>query len=353
MTRPSAQQAMPLNPGTRLGHSQSPATRGLALVGVLLMAPGVVAGQSPERAAVPRTAWGAPDLQGVWDFRTLTPLERPRNLAGKATFTEEEAAEFARRSIESRASDSIRDRSVHAYWWLDFGTAVNEDRRTSLISDPQDGRIPPLTPAAQETVRGPQQHPITQPLVLETGADGPEDRGVAARCIIGFSSGPPIVPSAYNNILQVFQTPDYVVIFTEMVHDARIVPLDGRPHLAKTVRQWLGDSRGHWEGETLVIETTNLTDKASFSGNLIAKGASGETYNVVERLTRINADRLVYEFTVEDPTWWARPWTAAIPMKRTAQQVYEYACHEGNYGMFNILSGSRAADRASDEAADR
>ena len=320
---------------------------------MLLMAPGVAAAQSPEHAEGPRNAWGAPDLQGVWDFRTLTPLERPRNLAGTATFTEEEAAEFARRSIENRASDGARDRSVHAYWWLDFGTAVNEDRRTALISDPPDGRIPPLTPAAKETVRGPRQRPIRQPLVLEPGADGPEDRGVAARCLVGFSSGPPIVPSAYNNILQVFQTPDYVVIFTEMVHDARIVPLDGRPHLPETVRQWLGDSRGHWEGETLVIDTTNLTDKASFSGNLVAKGASGETYHVVERLTRINADRLVYEFTVEDPTWWTRPWTAAIPMKRTAHQVYEYACHEGNYGMVNILSGSRAADRASDEAADR
>ena len=250
--------------------------KGLALVGVLLMAPAVVAAQSPEDPEVPRTSWGAPDLQGVWDFRTLTPLERPRNLEGKESFTDEEAAEFERRSIENRSIPSVRDRSVHAYWWLDYGTEVNADRRTSLISDPPDGRIPPLTPAAQEKVRVPRQHPITQPLVIEGGADGPEDRGVAARCIIGFSSGPPIVPSAYNNILQVFQTQDYVVIFTEMVHEARIVPLDGRPHLAKPIRQWLGDSRGHWEGETLVVETTNFTDKASFSGNLIAKGASGE-----------------------------------------------------------------------------
>ena len=327
--------------------------KGLALVGVVLMAPGVLAAQAPEGAEVQRTDWGAPDLQGVWDFRTLTPLERPRNLEGKALFTDEEAAEFARRSIERRASDGVRTRSVHAYWWLDYGTEVNEDRRTSLIRDPPDGRIPPLTPAAQETVLTPRQHPITQPLVMDSGADGPADRGLAARCIIGFSSGPPIVPSAYNNILQVFQTPDYVVIFTEMVHEARIVPLDDRPHLAETTRQWLGDSRGHWDGETLVVETTNFTDKASFSGNLIAKGASGETYHVVERLTRVNTETLVYEFTVSDPTWWTQSWTAAIPMKRTAQHVYEYACHEGNYGMFNILSGSRAADQANEEAANR
>ncbi len=267
--------------------------KGLALVGALLMAPGVPMAQSPEDPEAQRTPWGAPDLRGVWDFRTLTPLERPRNLEGKASFTDEEAAEFERRAIERRATDGARDRSVHAYWWLDFGTEVNQDRRTSLISDPPDGRIPPLTSAARETVRAPRRRPVTQPLVLEGGANGPEDRGLAARCIIGFSSGPPIVPSAYNNILQVFQTPDHVVIFTEMVHEARIVPLDNRPRLAPTIRQWLGDSRGHWEGETLVVETTNLTDRASFSGNLTAKGASGATYRVVERLTRVNADRLV------------------------------------------------------------
>jgi len=325
----------------------------LALVGALLTAPWAVAAQSPDDTEVPRTSWGVPDLRGVWDFRTLTPLERPRNLEGQARFTEEGAAEFARRSIERRATDGGRDRSVHAYWWLDYGTEVNEDRRTSLISDPVDGRIPPLTPTAQEMVRAPRQHPITQPLVLESGADGPDDRGVAARCIIGFSSGPPIVPSAYNNILQVFQTPDHVVIFTEMVHEARIVPLNDRPHLTQSIRQWLGDSRGHWEGDTLVVDTTNFTDKASFSGSLMAKGASGETYHVVERLTRVNAETLVYEFTVEDPTWWTRPWTAAIPMKRTRQLTYEYACHEGNYGMFNILSGSRSDDQARAEAGNR
>ena len=322
----------------------------LALVGALLMVSGTVTAQSPEDATVPRTAWGAPDLQGVWDFRTLTPLERPRTLEGKRSFTDEEAAEFERRSIENRASDNLRDRSVHAYWWLDYGTAVTEDHRTALIIDPPDGRIPALTPAAREKVRAPREHPITQPLVLETGADGPEDRGIAARYIIGFSSGPPIVPSAYNNILQVFQTPDHVVIFTEMVHEARIVPLDGRPHLPQNIRQWLGDSRGHWEGDTLVIETSNFTDKASFSGNLAAKGASGETYHVIERLTRVSDGSLAYEFTVEDPTWWTRPWTAVIPMTRTDQSVYEYACHEGNYGMFNILSGSRADDRAAAKA---
>ena len=321
----------------------------LALVAVLLMVPGVLGAQPANRTAVLNTPWGTPDLQGVWDFRTLTPLERPGQLEGKESFTKEEAAEFVERSIENRSSEEAKDRSVHAYWWLDFGTNVNADNRTSLIVDPPDGRIPPLTPSAQEKVRSPRAQPITQPLVLTGGADGPEDRGVAARCIIGFSSGPPIVPSAYNNILQIFQTPSHVVIFTEMVHEARIVPLDDQPVLPGSIPQWLGDSRGHWEGETLVIETSNFTDKASFSGNLIAKGASGKTYHLIERLTRIDRDNLVYEFTVEDDTWWTRPWTARVPMKRTDQAVYEYACHEGNYGMFNILSGSRADDRAAAE----
>ena len=310
--------------------------KGLALVGALLTAPWAVAAQSPDDTEVPRTSWGVPDLRGVWDFRTLTPLERPRNLEGQARFTEEGAAEFARRSIERRATDGVRDRSVHAYWWLDYGTEVNEDRRTSLISDPVDGRIPPLTPTAQEMVRAPRQHPITQPLVLESGADGPDDRGVAARCIIGFSSGPPIVPSAYNNILQVFQTPDYVVIFTEMVHEARIVPLDDRPHLAETTRQWLGDSRGHWDGETLVIETTHFRADS---------GLTGPNMHLIERLTRLDSDTVAYEYTVTDSTVYTAPYTVMMPLRRTNGPIFEYACHEGNYGLYGILAGARELER--------
>jgi hypothetical protein len=152
------------------------------------------------------------------------------------------------------------------------------------------------------------------------------------------------VPSEYNNILQVLQTPEHVVIFTEMVHEARVVPLDGRAHLPADVSQWLGDSRGHWEGDTLVVDTTNFTDKVSFNGGLVGRGASGETFHLVERLTRVNAETLLYEFTVEDPTWWERSWTAAIPMKTTQGPIFEYACHEGNYGMTNLLTGTRAQE---------
>jgi len=187
--------------------------------------------------------------------------------------------------------------------------------------------------------------------VLGVVAQGPEDVGLSERCMLGFNSGPPITPSEYNNILQLFQTPDHVVIFTEMVHEARIIPLDGRAHLPGDVPQWLGDSRGHWDGDTLVVDTTNFTDKSSFSGGLLGRGASGETFHLVERFTRVSADTLLYEFTVEDPKTWTRPWTAAVPMQKTDRPIFEYACHEGNYGMTNLLAGARAEERAAAQAA--
>jgi hypothetical protein len=181
---------------------------------------------------------------------------------------------------------------------------------------------------------------------LQRPADGPEDRYLAERCILGFNAGPPMIPSAYNNNVQIFQNPGYVVLLNEMVHDARIIPLDGRPHLPPHIRQWKGDSRGHWEGNTLVVETTNFRDESNF------RQASGPTYHLVERFTRVDAATLLYEFTVNDPKIWTRPWTAAVPMAKTELPIYEYACHEGNYGMFNLLAGARAEERkAAEEAA--
>ena len=283
----------------------------------------------------------------MWDFRTLTPLQRPSNLADKAFPSDEEAAAFVQQTLRARDKDHRYDNprldvefAYNQFWW-DYGTTITEDKRTSLIVDPPDGRIPPLTPGAQE--RAPR--PVTERVVLGSVAHGPEDVGLSERCLLGFNSGPPIVPSEYNNILQLLQTPDHVVIFTEMIHEARIVPLDGRPHLREDMHQWLGDSRGHWEGDTLVVDTRNFTDKSSFSGGLIGRGASGETYHLVERFTRVDAETLLYEFTVEDPTWWTRPWTAAIPMKTTEGPIFEYACNEGNYGMTNLLTGARAQER--------
>jgi len=301
--------------------------------------------QTPSSAAdsstPPRTPWGDPDLQGIWDFRTLTPLERPKELAGKEFLTDVEVAEFEQQTLEQRnadrrdGADKLRgpgsdvERAYNQFWW-DYGTNVIGSRRTSLIVDPPDGRIP-WTPEAQKRAAGFFGFFGRIPA-------GPEDRALSERCILGFNSGPPMVPSAYNNNVQLFQIPGYVVILNEMVHNARIVPIDGRPHLPQDLRQWVGDSRGHWEGTTLVVDTTNFLRETSFTG-------SSANLHLVERFTRADADTLLYEFTVEDPTTWTRAWTAAVPMKKTELPMYEYACHEGNYGMFGILEGARAEEK--------
>jgi hypothetical protein len=308
---------------------------------------------------------GKPSLQGNWDFRTITPLERPANQAGQKVLSENEAAAI-QKEAESRkarlaAPSEVRNEprapggggaAVGAYndFWLDFGTNVVADRRTSLIVDPPDGRLPALVPSAKRQVGSlledlDLQRPIR---VLDAGtrADGPEDRGLAERCIVGFNAGPPMMPSAYNNHMLLIQNSDYVVILNEMVHDARIIPLDGRPHLPASIRQWMGDSRGHWEGDTLVVKTKNFTDKtASFSPNGMMAYGTGTTLNLTERFRRADQNTLLYEFTVEDPTTFTKPFTAVLPMRRSDELVYEYACHEGNYGLLSILSGTRAEDR--------
>lgn len=291
-----------------------------------------------------RTPWGDPDLQGIWDFRTLTPLERPDELSGKKVLSDGEAAEYERRTLQTldkdrrtedglTAAEDVRN-AYNQFWW-DYGTKLTEDKRTSLIVDPPDGRVPKLTPEAQKRADA-------RAAALARPAHGPEDRTVAERCILGFNAGPPMNPSVYNNFLHLFQTPEYVVILTEMVHDARIVPLDGRPHVPRGIRQWRGDSRGHWEGVTLVVDTTNFTDKTSFRG-------SGEDMHLVERFTRVDADRLLYEYTIDDPKSFVRAWSAAIPMNKTDDPMFEYACHEGNYGMLHLLQGARAQEKAESE----
>ena len=284
-------------------------------------------------------------------------MERPRNYGDREFLTDEEAAayeqQFSQRLDDSRRSPGTVADVERAYneFWYDFGSNLTEDKRTSLIVDPPDGRIPPLTEEARLRATGANESPLRERVIFRSGADGPEDRGLSERCILGFSSGPPLTPRAYNNNMQLFQTPDHVVIFTEMVHEARIVPLDGRPHLPRDLVQWLGDSRGHWDGDTLVIETINFTDKASFTGTLGTRGGSDENLHLIERLTRLDADTLVYEFTVTDVTAWTHPWTAVIPLRRSEGSLFEYACHEGNHGMVGILSGARAEERAAAEAA--
>jgi hypothetical protein len=315
--------------------------------------------QTKDAGVVPRTPAGRPDLQGVWDFRSATPLERPDELAGKEFLTPEEAAAFEqerRFTLDmDRRDGGVRDvdRAYNDFWW-DFGTSLTEDQRTSLIVDPPNGKIPPLTPEAErraEMAHG--THPV-RTRVGGIGADGPEDRGLAERCLLGFNAGPPFAPSAYNNNVQLFQTPDHVVILMEMVHDARIVSLDGRPPLPNHLRQWRGDSRGRWEGDTLVVETTNFTHKTgSFGPSGVRVPVSSETMHLTERFTRVDVDTLLYEFTVDDPATFTDPFTAVVPMTNRGEQMYEYACHEGNYGLANLLRGARAEEQTAAETPSR
>lgn len=308
------------------------------------LTPAVASGQ--DDSGPPRTHWGAPDLGGIWDFRTMTPLERPEGLGDTHVWSEEEAADYRQRMLERRSEDPLGPRSVHAAWWLDGGTELTADRRTSLIFEPANGRVPPLTPEAK--ARREAQgvgRPVRLRQARNSPAEGPEDLGVGERCLSGFSTGPPITPSAYNNHLMVFQTPDHVVLLTEMVHEARIVPLDGRAHVSDDIRGWLGDSRGHWEGDTLVIESTNFTSKIGSFNTLGNALGSGETLSLTERLTRADDDTLLYEFTVDDDETFIAPFTAAIPMRRTDMPMYEFACHEGNRGLEGILRGARARER--------
>ena len=309
------------------------------VVVVVLLAPLPGLAQSADSSAAPRTPWGKPDLHGVWDFAILTPLERPEQFAGKETLTDEDVANIVEQSVQQTQflSGNIGKTGTYDEFWFDFGTDVSADRRTSLIVDPSNGRVPPLTPTAQKRMAARQAYLRDHP------ADSWEDRNIGERCILGFNTGPPMAPSAYNNVFQLFQTPDHVVILNEMVHDARVVPLDDSAHLPPHMRQWHGDSRGHWDGDSLVVETISFTDKTSFRG-------STDSLHLVERFTRADADTLLYEFTVTDPRTFTQPWTAVVPMNLSSNRTYEYACHEGNYGMEGILAGHRAEERASAEA---
>ncbi len=317
---------------------------GLAGLALALLLPSVSAGQSPRQ-----TLHGHPDLSGVWDFRTVTPLERPKEFADKEFLAEDEVAAYAAQRVEANNADLNRDEkkkvtttrgqvngtresrdlalAYNDFWW-DRGTAVVETRRTSLVVDPQDGRVPSLTDAAAaraaEAVR-----------INQRPSEGPEDRPLAERCITGFNSGPPMLPSAYNMNVQIFQTADHVVLLNEMVHNPRIIPLDGRDH--GTVPQWTGVSRGHYEGDTLIVETKNFLRETSFRN-------SSERLHLVERFQRLNERTLIYTFTVTDPTTWTQPWTVELPMRRSNLPIFEYACHEGNYGMDGTLTGARVVE---------
>jgi hypothetical protein len=314
---------------------------GLVLALLAAAAPFTVGGQSPGRYVPPRLPNGQPDLQGVWSYATITPLERPAELGDKAVLTPAEAEAWTKQTIarenkDVRPEDKTADvgAAYNDFWW-DRGTSVVGTRRTSLITDPPNGRIPSMTAAGQAgtSARG---------VVRMRIAEGPEDRPAAERCIIGFNAGPPMIPSAYNNHTQLFQAGTHVGIVNEMIHEVRIVPLDGRAVPASSVGFWRGVSRGRWDGDTLVVDTTNFNEGARVSYDIFATSRM----KVTERFTRVAADTLLYEFTVEDPTTWTRPWSGQLPMTKSRDRIYEYACHEGNYAMEHMLSGARADEKA-------
>ena len=309
-------------------------TGAAASVAVLLTATAI--GQSP-----PRTSWGDPDLRGVFTFATITPLQRPDDVG--EFLTDEEARSFEETTVRGRVDRPPPPGSTGSYnrFWVDYGTRVVDTNRTSLITD-AGGKLPPFAPRAAERYAARQTAGPQPPR-------GPEDTPVYERCIVGLNAGPPFVPSAYNNTVQLFQTPDYVVIFNEMNHHARIVPLDGRPHLSAEMRQWLGDSRGWWDNDTLVVETTNFHSSRELRSRGLQweytnVGAAETTERLVERFTRVDADRVTYEFTLDDPGTWMGPWSAAFSLTEIDEGLFEYACHEGNYGMTNMLRAARAQD---------
>jgi hypothetical protein len=329
--------------------------RSLVLLGaaaVMAVTPAHVTAQAPSRAAkptiaakawtAPRTADGHPDLQGIWSSASLTPFERPKELAGQEFFTEKEVAEFASRVVDQSNRDrrgATPDEDVAGSYnelWFDRGTKVASNLRTSIVVDPADGKVPALTPQAREAASA---RAVAQRRLPE----GPEDFALPVRCILWPTAGPPMLPGGYNNNYQIVQTRDYVAIDVEMIHDVRIVPLDGRAHLSSAIRQWMGDSLGHWEGDTLVVDTTNFTDKTHVRG-------SDRNLHVVERFTRTGADTIRYRFTIDDPTAFTKPWTGEIAMSRAPGPIYEYACHEGNYSLASMLAGARAEEKAEAEA---
>lgn len=298
---------------------------------------------TPKKWTNPRTPDGQPDLQGTWSNATITPFERPPDLAGKEYFTEQEAAEYEKKVLregnrDRRSSDPNADlKGAYNEFWFDRGTRVVPTRRTSIVVDPPDGRVPPLTPAAQTAAAAREG-------IARRPPEGPEDLPPIVRCLVWPTSGPPMLPTAYNNYYQIMQGPGYVAILTEMIHDIRIIPLDGRPHIPANIRQWLGDSRGRWEGNTLIVDTTNFSDKTNVSG-------SDENLHVIERFTRTAERTIMYEFTVDDPTAFTRVWKGEVPLTTASGPIYEYACHEGNYAMEGILKGARAQEKAAAEAA--
>jgi hypothetical protein len=293
---------------------------------------------------VPRTPDGQPDLQGFWTNNGYTPLERPRNVT-KEFYTKEEALEAEKRAASQEAEQTVPGtvEDVH-YDFSQFALDRSQsDRapnlRTSMIVDPPDGRLPPLTAEGQK--RAAERAEIEKTVGRW---DSAQSNQLDDRCVIFLGAGPPMMPAGYNSNYQIVQGPGFVMILFEMGHEVRMIPLDGRPGISSNIRQWMGHSRGRWDGETLVVETTNFNGKNPLRG-------SSENMRVIERFTRVSADMIQYRFTIEDESTWTRPWTAEIPMRKTIGPLFEHACHEGNYGLYNTLVGARLEEKRAAEAA--
>jgi hypothetical protein len=327
---------------------------GLVTVAIMSIAPAPAAGQTPPPGTranqpakpyvPPRTPDGQPDIQGFWTNSTYTPLQRPKDV-NKAFYTPAEAIEAEKRAAanESELTTPGTIADVH-YDFSQFGLDKSQSKlarnlRTSLIVDPENGRLPPLSTEGQKRAAEAAE------LARRVGRwDSAQSNQLDDRCIIMVGSGPPMLNAAYNANYQIVQAPGYVMILTEMIHDVRIIPLDAAAQLPGNIRQWVGLSRGRWDGNTLVVETTNFNGKNPLEG-------SSENLRVTERFTRVAADQVQYTFTVEDPSTWTRPWTAEMPMVPTTGPLFEHACHEGNYGLYNTLVGARLEEKKAAEAA--
>jgi len=294
--------------------------------------------QAPaKKYTPPKTPDGQPSIEGFWTNTTVTPLERPKDLGSKEFFTPEEAAAYAKKVLETKEVTGPGTYADVHYDMSQFGLTRAQNKiagntRTSIIVGPE-GRVPAMLPAAA------QRNAARAAANKGHEFDGPENRGLAERCLLWGNEGPPMLPAGYNSNLQIVQGKGYVTVMQEMIHDVRVIPTDGRAHLDPSIRQWFGDSVGHWEGNTLVVDTTNFTDRTAMRG-------SSENLHVVERFTRTDDDTVLYQFTVSDPSTWEKSWSGELPMSKTAGPIFEYACHEGNYGMANNLSGARAEEKA-------
>jgi hypothetical protein len=339
----------------------------VAIVAASLMSTSVAgqarpaASKTASASTLPRTPDGHPDLQGIYEIATITPIERPASVNGRLALTEKEAAAIERAEqtrVETAAQPSAVDRESPAIgarvggynnFWIARGSraiTVDGQKRSSIIIDPPDGKIPAFTAEARQRnansrfLNNPSADAAETLVAVDPRAyDDPEQRPLGERCLLGFgsTSGPPTLPNYfYNNLKQIVQTPDTILIQVEMVHDARIIRMNAQ-HLPPTIHRWMGDSVGHWEGDTLIVDTTNFTDKTRFRG-------SSENLHVVERIWRVDDKTLMYRFTVDDPTTWVKPWTGEYPWPATDDHMYEYACHEGNYALGDILSGARGLE---------